>query len=1019
MIKRLLLLGFLLSSFHFFGQCPTGDITLASQADVDNFAVLYPGCTELNVKLSIGGPLSEDDITDLSPLSGLTKILGDDSGLNITNCSLLTSLEGLNNLTEVSVQVLIFNTGVVNVDALTNLTTAGALRVDENDAIENLDGFQNVTTVVGRISVTDNPVLTSIAGLSGITNVAGGVTINNNPNVPNLSGLENIESAGFVLDINDMDLITNIDELSGLVSASDVFIRNNDALTDITGLSTYTNGGLYFVNNNSLTTISGLTSYVGGPEETLGIDQNDVLANVNLDGITSLKFASFFDNPQLTALPDLSGITIRGFGIGECDLITSFAGLEGLQGIDEFILIQDNPNLEDISALADAEIIGTDLVFNIMGNTSLSECEIASFCAYIDSGGTIDISGNVPGCNSQAEVESVCGGCPPGSVVLTTQAEVDNFAVMYPGCTTINGSLRIDGPDIVDLTPLASLTTIEDGPFLGNLIIQNCTSLASLDGLNNISLVSAGFSLLQNPLLTDLLGMEGLTSVNSLTIFDNPLLTEITALSNVTGSSGISIGSNNSLLNLNGLEGITSAGIIEVFDNAVMTSIGGLSGLTDAPISISIGSMPSLENFSGLEGLTDLSSAFVQILDCDAIFDLEGLQNLTHLGGLSLVGNGQLNTIGALDGVTFVDPLAFSNIEDNPNLAVCDIVSLCTYFTGGGSFTIANNAPGCNSQAEVEAACAACPTTDVFLTSQAEVDAFFATATACTDLEVGLSIAGADIVDLTPLSGLNSVRTLTIADNPLLTNLSGLETLTTMATDDFGLIIQNNTALEDITALSGLTGTIGFSIVIQDNPALLSLDGLQNITNPSDDDVVIINNDALVNLQGLNSITTTDDMIIRDNDNLLSLDGLDSFSFTGTLEIGNNDQLASLDGLTAFDTLFGLSIYDNAVLTDISGLDSASFDPGFLGLSITNNPLLAVCNTELICGFLVVAGDADATIADNAPGCDSREEVEDSCRVCPTADLVLTSQAEVDAFADTYRFCDNLDVKLTISGADI
>jgi len=31
-----------------------------------------------------------------------------------------------------------------------------------------------------------------------------------------------------------------------------------------------------------------------------------------------------------------------------------------------------------------------------------------------------------------------------GSIHLTSQADIDNFAVNYPGCTTIDGSLFID-----------------------------------------------------------------------------------------------------------------------------------------------------------------------------------------------------------------------------------------------------------------------------------------------------------------------------------------------------------------------------------------------------------------------------------------------------------------------------------------------------------------------------------------------------------------------------------------------
>ena len=51
-------------------QCPSGDVTLLTQAEVNEFGTLYPNCTELAGNLEIntnfGGTA---DITDLSPVS--------------------------------------------------------------------------------------------------------------------------------------------------------------------------------------------------------------------------------------------------------------------------------------------------------------------------------------------------------------------------------------------------------------------------------------------------------------------------------------------------------------------------------------------------------------------------------------------------------------------------------------------------------------------------------------------------------------------------------------------------------------------------------------------------------------------------------------------------------------------------------------------------------------------------------------------------------------------------------------
>jgi hypothetical protein len=44
-------------------------------------------------------------------------------------------------------------------------------------------------------------------------------------------------------------------------------------------------------------------------------------------------------------------------------------------------------------------------------------------------------------------------------------------------------------------------------------------------------------------------------------------------------------------------------------------------------------------------------------------------------------------------------------IEDNPHLFLCEVQSVCNYLASGDTVTISNNAPGCNSAAEIEAAC--------------------------------------------------------------------------------------------------------------------------------------------------------------------------------------------------------------------------------------------------------------------------------------------------------------------------
>src|SRR5690606_39361328 len=50
--------------------------------------------------------------------------------------------------------------------------------------------------------------------------------------------------------------------------------------------------------------------------------------------------------------------------------------------------------------------------------------------------------------------------CPTGGVSFTSQTALDNFILDYPTCEVIDGNVSINGPDIIDLSPLSNIKTI-------------------------------------------------------------------------------------------------------------------------------------------------------------------------------------------------------------------------------------------------------------------------------------------------------------------------------------------------------------------------------------------------------------------------------------------------------------------------------------------------------------------------------------------------------------------------------
>src|SRR5690606_36136991 len=166
------------------------------------------------------------------------------------------------------------------------------------------------------------------------------------------------------------------------------------------------------------------------------------------------------------------------------------------------------------------------------------------------------------------------------------------------------------------------------------------------------------------------------------------------------------------------------------------------------------------------------------------------------------------------------------------------------------------------------------PGGSVHLTSQTEVDAFATNYPNCTEVSGDLTIQGANITDLTPLSNLTSVGGyLYIYNNSNLTNLDGLSNLTSVGGY---LSIAYNSNLTNLDGLSNLT-SVGGDLEISYNSSLTNLDGLSNLTSVGAD-LVIYFNYSLTDISGLENInpSTFNYLVIIDNPNL-SVCNLENF----------------------------------------------------------------------------------------------------------------------------------------------
>ncbi|MBN2173309.1 MAG: T9SS type A sorting domain-containing protein [Bacteroidales bacterium] len=572
-----------------YNGCLPEGITFTNQTQIDSFQTNYPGCTEIEGFVKIGGI----DIANLNGLSILNSIGGNlEIGSLGPDNPLLINLTGLDNLTHIGGDLAIFAAdALIDLSGLENLDSiGGSLHVTYNNELTSIAALENLIHIGGSIGISMNYELTSLAGLEGIITLEGGVSIEDNELLNDLSGLNSLTTIGGNLHIGENDALINLSGLDNLTSiAGDLAIGPFPPGHEASALN----------RNSALTSLSGLNSLtsVGG----------------NL---------SIYGNGALTNIEALENLTQIGGSLG--------IGFLCCWGENVVNYTNGNPSLTSLSGLENIDEESIDSLY-IIGNSSLSTCDVQSICSYLASpNGSVDIYGNAPGCNDAPDIANACGitlPCLPyGNYYLTSQDDIDDFQAVFQNCTDLEGNVLIYGFDITNLNGLNTISSIE-----GYLAIGSTSLLSDLTGLGSLRIVKKGFNIYHNSILTSLAGLDKLDSVGgSLTIYNNDSLTSLTGLENLRTIAG----------------------------------------------SLSLGT----EDW------------------------------------FTWYGNPVLSDISALENIE-AGSIEYLKIVHNDSLADCTITSICDYLASPGAVvSISQNAPGCNSQEEVGAACDTLSVRNTYLT---------------------------------------------------------------------------------------------------------------------------------------------------------------------------------------------------------------------------------------------------------------------------------------------------------------
>lgn len=172
----------LLISASIWGQCPTGNVTLASQSDVNNFINNYSSsCNSVNGALTIGIPGTISDISDISGLLFLESISGN---FIVQYCPQLTDLSGLDNLADITGGITIgHNTNLVSISSLSNVTSTENVAIYYNESLQTISGIENIINIDLNLQINNNNLLIDISDLNSNLSIGQYLIIYNNPSL--------------------------------------------------------------------------------------------------------------------------------------------------------------------------------------------------------------------------------------------------------------------------------------------------------------------------------------------------------------------------------------------------------------------------------------------------------------------------------------------------------------------------------------------------------------------------------------------------------------------------------------------------------------------------------------------------------------------------------------------------------------------------------------------------------------------------------------------------------------------
>lgn len=608
--------------------------------------------------------------------------------------------------------------------------------------------------------------------------------------------------------------------------------------------------------------------------------------------------------------------------------------------------------------------------------------------------------------------------CPPGSVELTTQAEVDEFVATYPDCEVIDGNLTIGNPTLVAESPL------------------------DLSGLSNLTEVTGTLTLrrmdvfdqeLDEIVPASLTGLEGITSVKSLivsSVFAPIHFVSLDPLNNISGQVDSLFLENLILSNpLPPFENVEGVGYyLQDFVQGIESTptFPSLTYLGDFTVTGQTSEFDTLQTVIIPSQLTEIGTTpdsfnwpfgGVFVFGTGGVTEILGGENLTNVQEVFISNNTSLNGIPAFNNVSAVDNdfiisscqpeifNSFGNLQftetDQPielQFALegdCNEQIFESVEFGIGSLLPDNASPsyGLDIQADqvnsitVSGNFNTLESLALNSTMATEITGLSNLDSISGDLDIGMREISQlpEFTDLVYIGGDFEMR-LNFGEWQL-ENMSGLESLEVVE-GELKLGGGGPSGASQFTTLDGLEGLIDVgSLELRNLEALSDLSALAGLESAGE--ISLVNLDALTTPPSFDGLAEFD---------LISIDGTAlpsmplfpaALSIEGDIEVTDNANLTSLNGFDNLESLNGMiTVEGNDALVNFDLPEDLEFDGELI---LNENPTLEDCGMSAsLCNIISQA--SVFSINQNGDGCMTGGEVLETCLLSATN---VTNKIEV------------------------